>query len=112
MKKILLLLLFPLLAFTPADAQEKPVISFYGFVRGDWYYNSRKNAEAVDGIDCLYPMPPRLDAAGKDLNKTPNSNFGMVSTRIGFDLQAIKIGNVLTSAKIEADFSGTGDRSK
>lgn len=48
---------------------------FYGQVRGDLFYNSRANAEIVDGLFHLYPKDVALDADGKDLNASPNGSF-------------------------------------
>lgn len=108
MRKFLFLFLPFVLSIT-TYAQDKASLNFYGFVRGDVFYNSRKNAEGTDGIFYLYPLAPRLDANGKDLNKTANSNFATISTRVGLDVKGIRIGTAQTTAKVEADFAGTGD---
>jgi len=79
---------------------------FYGFVRGDMYYNSRTNVEAVDGNFYLYPMDKKYDADGKDLNANPNSSFYTFTTRFGLDATGPNIGKAKTSAKIELDLGG------
>lgn len=81
---------------------------FYGQVRGDLFYNSRANAETVDGLFYLYPKDKNPDADGNDLNATPNGSFYLLYSRIGVDLTGPKIGNAVTSAKIEGDFRGSG----
>lgn len=79
---------------------------FYGFVRGDLYYNSRSNVEAVDGNFYLYPLNKELDAAGKDLNASPSSNFYTFTTRFGIDVTGPKLGGASTSVKVETDLGG------
>jgi hypothetical protein len=93
-----------------ANAQKKNFdYGFYGFVRGDLYYNSRSNVEAVDGLFYLYPTDKRYDADGKDLNATSNGSFYTFTTRLGLDIKGPDIGTATTSAKIESDFGGTSN---
>lgn len=81
--------------------------NFYGFVRGDWYFNSRQNTESVDGLFYLLPKNEELDANGKDLNAKPNGSFYTFTTRLGIDLKGPDIGSAKSFAKIETDFGGT-----
>lgn len=81
---------------------------FYGQVRGDLFYNSRANEETVDGLFYMYPKDIKKDADGKDLNATSNGSFYLLYSRIGLDVTGPKIGKAVTSAKIEADFRGSG----
>lgn len=81
---------------------------FYGQVRGDLFYNSRANEETVDGLFHLYPKDIKPDATGKDLNATPNGSFYLLYSRVGLDISGPNIGKALTTAKIEADFRGSG----
>lgn len=94
-------------AVIPLCAQKKNFeYTFYGFVRGDLYYNSRQNTESVDGLFYLLPKDEMLDANGKDLNATPSSSFYTFTTRIGADIKGPDIGRAKSSAKIESDFGG------
>lgn len=81
---------------------------FYGQVRGDLFYNSRANAETVDGLFYLYPKDHLPDEAGKDLNATPNGSFYLLYSRLGVDVAGPKIGTASSSLKVEADFRGSG----
>lgn len=106
MRRITLSLLGFCLLF-PMQAQKKDVsYSFYGFVRGDVFYNSRANVAPVDGNFYMYPMDESLDANGKDLNATPNGSFYTFTTRLGLDVKGPALGKARTSAKIETDFGG------
>ena len=79
---------------------------FYGFVRGDLFYNTRANQAPVDGNFYLYPLDCDLDSKGNDINATPNGSFYTFTTRLGIDMDGPKIGNATSSAKIEVDFGG------
>lgn len=105
--RYLALISLSLLTITPLCAQKKNMdYSFYGFIRGDLYYNSRQNSESVDGLFYLFPKPEVYDASGKDLNAKPNSSFYTFTTRLGLDIKGPDIGSAQSSAKIEADFGG------
>ncbi len=102
-----ILCLFCCLLIHPATAQIKNfTYKFYGFVRGDLFYNSRQNVDAIDGNFYLYPMDKDLDEDGKDINASPNSSFYTFTTRLGVDLTGPRVGSAKSSAKIEMDFGG------
>mgnify|MGYP002646399434 FL=1 len=104
------LLLFAALCMGMAGYAQKKNFSykFYGQVRGDLFYNSRANAEIVDGLFHLYPKDKNLDAEGNDLNATANGSFYLLYSRLGVDVTGPNIGKAVTTAKLEADFRGSG----
>ena len=104
------LLLFAALYMVTAGHAQKKNFSykFYGQVRGDLFYNSRANAEIVDGLFHLYPKDKNLDADGNDLNATANGSFYLLYSRLGIDVTGPNIGKAVTTAKLEADFRGSG----
>ena len=112
MKKYLLLLPLSALAIV-ANAEEVQSkkgfeLKLYGQVRADLFYNTRANAESVDGLFYSYPMDIKLDAEGNDLNDQDNSNMYLLYSRLGLDVKGPKLGSAKTSAKIEFDFRGSG----
>ena len=58
-----------LIAFSTPLIAEEPILTtkFYGFVRNDFFYNSRKNEESGDGTFNFYPKPIELT----NMNATP-----------------------------------------
>jgi hypothetical protein len=109
MRKIILLVCFCSFFFCAYNQSKEFDYKFYGFVRGDLYYNSRSNTESVDGLFYLFPKDILPDAAGNDLNATSNGNFYTFTTRLGLDMKGPDIGSAKSSAKIETDFGGTTD---
>lgn len=106
MKRAILWLvcIFP---FVSVSSQKKEfTYNFYGFVRGDLFYNSRANVAPVDGNFYMYPLDRDLDANGKDINAVPNGTFYSFTTRFGLDMTGPVLGRARTSAKIETDFGG------
>lgn len=99
-----------LLTLTVSMLAEEPVntIKIYGFVRNDFYFNSRLNQESIDGLFYLYPKPISLNATGVDINAVPQAEMLSVNSRIGIDLKGSTILGAYSSAKIETDFAGFG----
>ena len=92
-----------------AMAQKKGFdYKFYGQVRTDVFYNSRSNSETVDGLFYMYPKDVNPDADGNDLNGKANNGFYVLYTRLGVDVKGPMLGKIKTSAKVEADFRGSG----
>lgn len=108
MKKGLFVVMLLSLAVTGRAQKKNFSYKFYGQVRGDLFYNSRTNAETVDGLFYLYPKDHLYDADGKDLNATPNGSFYLLYSRLGVDVTGPNIGKAKTSAKLETDFRGSG----
>ncbi len=110
MRRLTVLLCFFLCTLLSAVYAQKKKFSykFYGQVRGDLFYNSRSNAEIVDGLFHLYPKDIAPDADGKDLNARPDGSFYLLYSRLGLDVSGPNIGKAKSSAKIELDFRGSG----
>lgn len=81
---------------------------FYGFIRADLFYNSRKSVAPVDGNFYLFPLNEELDADGHDLNEMHNGDFICYTSRLGLNVKGLRIGNAKLSANVEVDFGGSG----
>lgn len=100
---LLLLTLLPTLLFAKIGGYN---YNFYGFVRGDMYYDTHDYASVLEGSFFLYPADSNLDDAGNDLSERITGTFGSFSSRLGIDVVSDKeLFGAKTSAKIEADFA-------
>ncbi len=80
---------------------------FYGFVRGDYAFDTRQSVAPNEGLFFLYPKDKLPDANGADLNAVANSGFYAFNSRAGVDVTgSVWEANLL--GKIEADFAGFG----
>jgi hypothetical protein len=104
-KQLLLLFILGTLAL---HAETKRSYTWYGFVRNDFYYNSRQNEESLDGIFHFYPKPVVIASSGDDLNAVPQAEMLSIASRIGLDIKGEELYNARVSAKLEMDFAGTG----
>jgi len=108
LKKLLTLLLITTSTFILAEEKPTEKFKLYGFICNDFYFNSRQNAESVDGVFHLFPKPVSLNSANEDIYATPQAEMLSVSSRLGLDINGSTILGAKSSAKIEADFSGFG----
>ena len=106
-KQLLIILFLYITIFELSAGEPIPSYKLYGFVRSDWYYNSRQNVEALDGLFNILPKPRVVDKlTGEDTNATPGSEMLSVASRLGLDFTGTPIFGAKTSAKIECDFAG------
>lgn len=80
----------------------------YGFVRNDFTYDSRKTIASVGELFNFIPYDQNIGADGQDLNSVPSTRFLAVTSRVGFDVKSPMYNKFFFTAKIEADFCGSG----
>ena len=100
-----LLFLLPLVAISQEVKKENPV-SFYGFVRSDFYLDTYKGLNAFQDVFYLFPNYIGTDANGKDINEQTTANFVSVVTRGGVNINGPEIFGAKTTGCIEVDFAG------
>jgi len=105
MRKISVLLM-AVLSFTCAKAQEQSKfgIKWSGFVKNDFFFDSRQTIAAREGHFLLWPSPAEIDLDGDDINEKPNFNFLAVQSRIKASISGPDAFGASTSGVIEADF--------
>lgn len=107
MKRISLFVLFTLLCIA-GNAQEKSNfgIKFSGFVKNDFFFDSRQTVTAREGHFLLWPAAEKLDANGEDINAKSNFNFLAVQSRLTGKIFGPDAFGAKTSGVICADFFG------
>ena len=81
-------------------------LSFSGFVKNDFIFDTRRNVEAVDGLYTLWPLKPQYDANGEDINAQPSARMFSIATRFAARLSGLEISGVKVGAFVELDFTG------
>lgn len=94
-------------AFSAIGQSDDIKVKISGFVKADYWIDTRKNTDGVDGLFCYYPLAPEYDANGKDLNEQPTANLTALSTRLRFNISGPDVFGANANAIIEADFTGT-----
>ena len=110
MKKFLLIALM-LCVSSAAQAQKESTVKFkpYGFVSNYICYDTRECVTVFGEMFNLMPKDVELNADGsEDLNAEDKLTFVSFTTRLGLDVTGPEIWKANSSAKIEADFCGSG----
>ncbi|MCD4735618.1 MAG: hypothetical protein K8R53_06210 [Bacteroidales bacterium] len=105
MKK-LILLVFITLSTIHLKAQDEPKfgIKLSGFVKSDFFFDSRQTVSAREGHFLLWPAAEYIDEANTDINKKANFNFLAVQSRLKGTITGPDAFGAKTSGVIEADF--------
>jgi len=110
MKKLLLIILSFVL-INPVFSQEKEKkeklkIDIHGFVKTDYWVDTRQVVYAREGLFTLFPKDISLDKNGRDINAEPSFNFSAITSRLNFKIKQFKAFGADAYGFIEADFSG------
>ncbi len=83
--------------------------NLYGFVRTDFFYNSRESLAPFNDIFYLMPLDVDIDPLGEDINDTSSAGIFAFITRVGIDIKGPNVGKATATAKVEMDFGGYSD---
>ncbi|MEI6765130.1 MAG: hypothetical protein WCM76_05770 [Bacteroidota bacterium] len=98
--------------YTSAQEKEKPAnfgIRFTGFVKNDFWWDSRQVFTTREDLFLWYPKNIQTDAAGLDINARPTFNFTAMTARLSMILSGPDAFGAKTSGYIEGDFSGVSN---
>jgi hypothetical protein len=91
---------------TTATTEKEWDVSWYGFIRTDYIWDTRKSAQVREYNLNLYPLDEVLDINGADLNDTGASNFLSVVSRLGAKVKGPNVWGAKISGTLEGDFFG------
>lgn len=103
-------LLLPKFIFAQTDSTKKEEkkfgISFRGFVKSDYWHDSRQVVSSREELFLFYPKNVSPDINGNDVNAEDYVNFSPVTSRLTGIISGPDAFGATTSGVIEADFSG------
>lgn len=105
-KSILLIVAFltSILSFSQESKQSS--FQLYGFVRSDFFSDSRKSFNSVQDLFSFYPMYKNLNEYGDDLNSVSSSGLSSITTRLGLSFDSPGLFGTKNKSAIEVDFGG------
>lgn len=105
---LLFAILIPFFAFSQeSDKKEKKInLKWSGFVKNDFFWDSRQTVTAREGHFLLFPASVSEDPDGNDINAKSNMNFLAIQSRLSLGITGPDVLNAKLSAKIEGDFFG------
>ena len=102
---LVFIIILPLISFSQEKEDEKKIkLKFSGFVKNDFFWDSRKTVAAREGHFLLWPAAVSEDADGNDMNAVPNFNFLAVQSRLSLGISGPDAFGAKISGKIEGDF--------
>ena len=105
MRKIILLFILAITSLSVyAQDGSKFGITWSGFVKNDFFFDSRQTVAAREGHFLLWPAPMLLDENGEDINAVSSFNFLAIQSRLKAAISGPDAFGAKTSAVIEADF--------
>ncbi|MCF8297808.1 MAG: hypothetical protein K9J13_09720 [Saprospiraceae bacterium] len=109
MKRKLLIAFAFILPFISIAQDNKFGINWSGFVKADYFFDSRQTVSVREGHFLLYPANEKLDKEGNDINATPNMNMLAIQTRLTGKITGPDAFGAKTSGVIEGAFFGHSD---
>ncbi len=112
MKKLLIIFLFLNIVQqtysqdTNIVVKKKIGFKLSGFVKTDFWFDTRKTANAREEIFSVFPKDIELDALGNDINAASSFNFSVITSRLAVKIDGFDAFGAKTFGYIEADFSG------
>jgi hypothetical protein len=108
MQKIILAFLILIFVSASLFAQEekKIKVDLHGFVKVDYFFDSRQTVAAREGHFLLFPQPASFDLNQNDINATPNFNILAIQTRLNLKISGPDVYGAKSSAFIEGAFFG------
>ncbi|MFP3860286.1 MAG: hypothetical protein ACLFUW_05645 [Bacteroidales bacterium] len=88
------------------DDEKKFGIQFSGFVKNDFFYDSRQTISAREGHFLLWPAAKSFDINNNDINANSNFNFLAIQSRLKGTITGPDALGAKTSGVIEGDFFG------
>ncbi len=113
LKSIFVLFSLFSLTVTGQEKKEEPKfgITFSGFLKTDFFYDSRQAVSIREGHFLLYPENQKLDLNGKDINAKDHLGILSIQSRLTGKITGPDLLKAKTSALVEADFFGNENSS-
>lgn len=108
MKKGVLLcfLVLPLLLSAQGSDEGGFAVRFGGFIKNDFFYDTRQVVAAREGHFLLWPARPSYDLEGQDINDVPSLNFLSIQTRLNAAFTAPEVSGIKITGMVEGAFFG------
>lgn len=105
-KSVLLIVSFLTTILSFSQDSKQSSFQLYGFVRSDFYSDSRKSYNSVQDLFSFYPMYKNINEYGDDLNSVRTTGLASVISRLGFSFDSPGLFGAKNKSAIEVDFGG------
>jgi hypothetical protein len=108
-KNIFLWIVFVCAAYSQSTSENTPNIKISGFVKSDFFLDSREGATFREGHFLLYPLNESLDINGNDINSHSSFNTLSIQSRVNAKFTGPEVLGAKSGGMIEGEFFGTSD---
>lgn len=91
-------------------AQSKLKFDVHGFVKTDYWWDTRQVAYAREGLFTLFPKDQILNSKGIDINDQGSFNFSAITSRANVKISGTEAFGAKVIGFMEADFSGMSNQ--
>jgi hypothetical protein len=84
-------------------------ISYGGFIKNDFFYDSRQSVTLREGHFLLWPKNHEYDEDGTDINDASGFNFLSIQTRLNVTVTAPEYYGIKTTGHVEGAFFGNAE---
>lgn len=111
MRRLVFFAIFSLLCYLTALSQSDTVqkkirFAFHGFIKSDYWYDTRQTVASREELFLFYPKNVQYDNNGRDVNAEDYVNFSPITSRVNVHVSGPKAFGADAIAFIEGDFSG------
>lgn len=92
-----------------ADKDKLFGLTFSGYIKNDFYYDTRQVVSAREGHLLMWPTAPELDPNGVDINDHGSFHFLAIQTRLTAKITGPDALGAKTSGMFEGEFFGHSD---
>lgn len=100
------LLMLSNLAFSQEEKKAVWKLTFSGFIKSDYWYDTRQVVTTREDLFLFYPKPVQKDSLGQDINDQSCFNFSAITSRLLTNISGPDAFGAKTRGFIEGDFSG------
>lgn len=103
----LFLFLFPFIIQAQQKKKDGALkLDIHGFIKTDFWVDSRNIAGAREKLFLLYPLEPSFNEYGRDVNDKSSFNFSAITSRVNLLASGPEALDAKLKGFLEADFSG------
>ena len=108
MKMLLVLISVPfIISFAQDNVKQEPTVNISGFIKNDFFFDSRQTSNFREGHFLLYPENKLPDEYGKDINAKSSLNALSIQSRITGKFNGPDVLGGKLTGMLEGEFFGT-----
>ncbi|MDR4987736.1 MAG: hypothetical protein RG741_02715 [Bacteroidales bacterium] len=106
---VVVIMFLPYFIYADDNSENRFKITYGGFIKSDFFYDTRQTVAAREGHFLLWPQRPEYDNENNDINNASSFNFLSIQTRLNFTVTAPEFFGFKTTGHVEGAFFGNSN---